>query len=341
MKRYTEVERLAACAWADFLIVSTLAPSLSSAERMLFGGSRFRTSANGNSVRPGILRRWLAGVVPNNTMLERMDRRVPGSHQLYCHPLWSILQCRGNPPDEMLYLLAPRIGELVHSRDCTGPIQRPTLNSLDSQLFEDIETLPTLDSLAALLFCVKRLTYETNFSLAIVAMKSFYRVALTLGAFRPLACVMPRLIAHVCQGFPLDNVSARWLPEPEIEHMASQACQLLASELLEEMATLPGSQRQLRWVQVVKILTTLFEPRVDSLAHHAYSLSFFLADGEYDYAALSAWGSRILAWMWVEELAPPIVWTTPPFDKRSPKEVDFSGILFNSWLEVESHTVRL
>ncbi|WP_158545138.1 hypothetical protein [Dyella monticola] len=270
-----------------------------------------------------------------------MDRRIPGSHQLYCHPLWSILQCNGNPPDEILYLLAPRICESMHSSECTGPIRRPTLKKLDPPLFEVIAATPTIDSLAALLFSVKRLTHEANFSLAVVAMKSFFRVALMLGAFRPLACVTPRLIALVCQSFPLSNASARWLPAAEIERIASQLCQLLASELLEEMTTLPTSEKQLHWVHVVKMLNALFEPRIDSLVPHAYNLSLLLADSAYDSVALSTWGNRTIAWMGVEELAPPVLWTSLPFDKRNPKRVDFAGLPFNSWIEVESHTVRL
>ena len=340
MTKHAEVERLTACAWADFLVVATFAPNLSSAERSLFSKSRFRKSAKGNSVRPGIVRRWLGGVVPNDSTLLRMNRRIPGSLDFYSHPLWRILQCIGNPPNELLYPLIPAAWELMFVRGATGPISRPTLKKIDAALFQTLEVIPTMDGLAALLFCVKRLLHEVNFTVATQALNSFYRVALMLGAFRPLACVMPKLVMIVCRGFPLSWASARWVPEAEIEQLASQSSQLLASELLGGMATLPTAEKRLTWVQIGEILAGLFEPRTNSFASHAYSLSLLLAAGAYDSGSLPAWGNRALAWMGVEELAPPPLWTSRPSNRRNLKECNFAGLLFNSWMEVESHTVR-
>lgn len=340
-RRDEKVRILSARAWADLLVLATGASSLSSAERQLFGESHFRKSAKGNSVRPCTLRRWCAGVVPNDSTLLRMNRRVLGSLHFYCHPLWKILQCMENPPDQLLYPLPPAVCELLFSRESTGPTPYPTLKNLDTTLFEAIETVSTMDGLAALVFCVKRLAHERNFTVATQAMKSFYRLALMLGVFRPLACVTPQLITLVCRDFPLSWAAAHWLPEPEIERLASQSVQLLASELLGDMALLPTDEKRLNWAQIGKMLTTLLGPRAHSCASHAYNLSLLLEDGANDSTALRPWGDITLAWMGVDELAPPVLWTSRPGDKSNFKECDFSGFLFASWMEVESHTVQL
>jgi hypothetical protein len=315
------------------LYSTTGASSIADAEKQLFADFRFRKTPKGNFVRPGLLGRWLKGTKPNDNTLSIMNRRVPGSRDLYEHPLWKILACESAPSVAVLYPLIPAVGSEIFHPAIRGPTQRPALVAMNAALFHRLQSIPSLDALAALLFCVKRSEQDKDFELAIHALQSFYRLALWLGAFRPLADVIPPLVALVCSCFPLSRwTHLRWLAADGIEMHVSEVLFCLTSECISKESLHKGED--LCWTERMNLLFEFVDPAERDLPSQATRLCLLLDPKYLDDKVQALFGNRTASWLAIEEINAPCHWvSTSRFRRKNTIHIT-EGILAGSSHEV-------
>lgn len=329
----TVINVLKVKAWAELLYASTGADSISGAEKFLFGPLRFRKTEAGNFARPGILRRWLNGTEPHEVTLLRMDQRVPGSQDLFNHPLWEIAICRGTPPVRLLYSLMPGVGAILFQPDCRGSIWKPSLNEMDVSSLHRLQSIPSIDALAALLYCVKRGQGEGHCELATHALQSFYRLALCLGVFKPFADVVAPLIAIVCAGFSLQPwPGLRWLASEQIEKFAAELRTCLAAEFIQQASQVePGT---LSWVQSVDLIATWFDTGEKNLKSNATRLCPLLEPANMDVSKSRLFGNRSVAYyLAIEELNAPCHWELATKHRRKKRVHISEGLVIGSSYE--------
>lgn len=267
------VDHLRVLAWADYLHVSTHELGFSEAERRLFDSERFRTSKAGHSVRPGTLRRWMAGTAPNRVTLERMGRRVPGSLELFDHPLWQIVKSGTAIHPALLLPLATSVRGLMFEERLESVVGAATLVQVTPKLIHDLQRIPSVDGLAGLAYCARKAYEEEEYELGFEALQAFYRLGLTLGIFRPMWVVTGALLSEFLADFSLNWAAAAWLPSRSLRRITDDLRWSLMAKIVLEGQAKPAIRT---WPETVGLIAEWVDRDAASQRKFATSLCLLL-----------------------------------------------------------------
>jgi hypothetical protein len=239
--------------------------------------------------------------LPRETLLEKVEKKVPGSTRELHHPLWLVLDLQNTQimeGDAFLHQLAPAVRDILFIPAREGMLGYLLRVPVTELVLEKLERRACLDVLAGLTWLLREAAKRQSGD-AVMIGHALHNV-LTMMALElyALKIALPLLQLFIDRVLPLGLPSHHRLGMSPIDYMHS------SGHLYRLIYITPkGGRRTLDWIAKVKIMQQLLQGKFGFDVRFAMRQKFELdnAGGEVPADIVSAFDrtSKLNAWGWL------------------------------------------